>query len=277
MPEGLEAEIWRHASGGLVDRTIVAVETDPRVTPDGFADLVVGTGIVGIRRRGKVLLIDTTGPVIGLHFGMTGRLEIDGQAAIVRLEYASGADRAEWDRLRLWTRHGYGTGGVVAGDCVADDRETPVDGVPALRLNDPRRLGRVSIDPDVSLLGPDLLTLTSRELTASIGRRRRAVKAVLLDQQVVAGLGNLCADEVLFWAGVAPMRPIDELTPAEIAAIARSCRERLATMLSAGGSTHGVLSPTVRAAAGPCPLDGGPLERTRIAGRTAVWCRTHQR
>lgn len=258
MPEGLEAEIWTRGARPLVGRTIRSVWCDERVAPSGLAELLVGTVIETVRRRGKILLVETTGPTLGLHFGMTGRLEIDGRAPIERLEYASGADRPQWDRLRIGTEPAGG-----------DD--------PALRMNDPRRLGRISIDPDLSELGPDLLAVSPQELVDRLARRRSAVKSALLDQRVVAGLGNLCVDEVLFWAGIAPTRPVDSLAENDISAISAACRKRLPVMLAAGGSTHGDISPDVRAAGGPCPVDGGALQRTRINGRTTVWCGDHQR
>lgn len=259
MPEGLEAEIWRRAAQTVVGRKIVRLWCDDRVAPPGLVETLTGSTIEAIRRRGKVVLVDTDGPTLGLHFGMTGRLEVDGTAPIARLEYASGQDRAEWDRLRMWTEPGGASDG------------------PALRMNDPRRLGRLSLDADLSGLGADVLTLAPAELDAGLGRRTAAIKTLLLNQAVVAGLGNLCADEVLFHAGVAPHRPADSLTIDEIAAISGQCRGRLAVMLAAGGSTHGDLSPEVRATVGPCPLDGSPLDRAAIGGRTAVWCPTHQR
>lgn len=261
MPEGLEAEIWRRAAAPIVGRRIRDVWCDERVAPDGLAATLRGARIEGVDRVGKVVRIITDRGTLGLHLGMTGRLEFDGDAPIARLAYSSGADRPEWDRLRLATSP-TGTGGVL--DAVA------------VRMNDPRRLGRLSLDEPLDL-GPDLLSLTSVELRRSLVGRRAAIKSTLLDQRVVAGLGNLCADEVLFWAGVAPARTADDLISAEIASIARACRQRLAKMLAAGGSTHGVLSPDMRAAPGRCPRDGARLERATIAGRTAVWCPSHQR
>lgn len=262
MPEGLEAEIWTRAAQPLVGRKITRIWCDERVAPPGFADVLTGATIESVRRRGKVVVVDTDQATIGLHFGMTGRLEIDGRAPIARLEYASAQDREEWDRLRLWTsEHG--------GPSLTDR--------PSLRMNDPRRLGRLSLDPDLSGLGAECLTLSPAELSSGLGRRRIAIKTALLDQGVVAGLGNLCADEVLFHSGIAPRRAADSLDSDDIAAIAEHCRRRLPEMLAAGGSTHGDLSPEVRAAAGSCPLDGAPLDRTSINGRTAVWCPAHQR
>lgn len=233
---------------------------DERVAPDGLAVALRGARIEGVDRIGKVVRIITDSGTLGLHLGMTGRLEFDGAAPIARLEYSSGADRAEWDRLRLATTP---TGTLDGVEAVA------------VRMNDPRRLGRLSLDEPLAL-GPDLLSVTSAELRRSLVGRSAAIKSTLLDQRVVAGLGNLCADEVLFWAGVAPSRAADDLTSAEITLIARACRQRLEKMLAAGGSTHGVLSPGIRAAPGVCPRDGVSLERSTIGGRTAVWCPSHQ-
>lgn len=263
MPEGLEAEIWRREAQPIVGRRIRELWYDERVGPDGLDGLdgLIGAAIVGVDRIGKIVRIATDAGTLGLHLGMTGRIEVDGVAPIARLEYASGADRPEWDRLRLAT--------VPARTVEGVD-------VPAVRMNDPRRLGRLSLDESIEL-GPDLLTLTAAQLRGSLARRSAPIKSLLLDQAVVAGLGNLCADEVLFTAGVPPGRPADELTASDVTAIARACRTRLPKMLDAGGSTHGVLSPDVRAAPADCPRDGTSLTRSIIGGRTAVWCPEHQR
>lgn len=256
MPEGLEAEIWCRAARSVVGRCISELWCDPRVSPEGLAEVLTGAEILQVERRAKVVQVVTSHGTLGLHFGMTGRLEVDGNAPITQLEYASGADRSEWDRLRLTTE--------------------PGGRAPALRMNDPRRLGRLSLDAVIDA-GPDLLTLTAKELAGGLAGRRLAIKTALLDQAIVAGLGNLCADEVLFWAGVAPARPASSLSDGELEALAAACRTRLPVMLRAGGSTHGSLSPEVRSAPMPCPRDGAPLERTKISGRTAVWCPHHQR
>jgi formamidopyrimidine-DNA glycosylase len=255
MPEGLEAEIWKRAASVLARRTVRRVWCDDRVAPPHLADRLIGCRIVRVRRAGKVVLVDTDGPTLGLHFGMTGRLVVDGDAPIAHLAYASRADREQWDRLRLHTGPGV---------------------APALRLNDPRRLGRVTLDPDLDHLGPDALSLTSVQVERAFERRTMAVKALVLDQSVISGLGNLCADEILFWCGVDPHRPAEDLTAHECATFAQQCRERLATMLAAGGSTTGLLGPPMRKHVAPCPLDGTDLRRDRIGGRTSIWCPRHQ-
>ena len=256
MPEGLEAEIWRRELVTTVGRTITDVWVDQRVAPSSFVDLVTAAKIAGVRRSGKVVLIETDGPTIGLHFGMTGRVIVDGKAPIEQLEYSSGLDRAQWDRLRLFT----------------GKRSQP-----AVRLNDPRRLGHVSIDPDLSHLGTDIFDLTSLSLGERLGKRRTAIKTALLDQKVVAGLGNLCVDEVLWWACISPHRPANSLDSDETELLAEVTHKRLRIMLRRGGSTTGTLSPDVRRTCPACERDGHPLRRDRIGGRTSVWCPGHQR
>lgn len=258
MPEGLEAEIWRGALDVVVGRRIERVWVDERVAAPGVEAAVAGSTVVGVRRLGKVVLVDTDEASIGLHFGMTGRVVVDGGSPIERLEYASSADRAEWDRLRVITL-------PAIGDA------------PAIRMNDPRRLGRVSLDPDLSHLGPDMFGLRADVLGGQLSRRTVAVKSALLDQAVVAGLGNMCADEVLWWSGVDPRRPADSLAAPEVAALAAAIRRRLPIMLRRGGSHTGVIDPATRAGCPPCERDGVPLERLTIRGRTAVWCPGHQR
>lgn len=262
MPEGLEAEIWRRACEPLVGRTIVEAVVDERVVPDGFVATVSGARIDGVRRRGKVVLVDTDRAVIGLHFGMTGRLVVDGNAPIEQLAYASGRDDPAWDRLLLRTTN----------------RSRASTGTePALRFSDPRRLGHVSLDADLDHLGVDFTDVTPTRLTSAFAGRRGVVKTMLLDQSVVAGLGNLCVDEMLWWAGLDPRRSVASLSAPEIRRLASTIRRRLPIMLALGGSTTGVLNPAVRAACPPCRRDGTPLQRSRIGGRTTVWCPAHQR
>ncbi|MGI9644634.1 MAG: Fpg/Nei family DNA glycosylase [Ilumatobacteraceae bacterium] len=258
MPEGLEAEIFRLAIEPTVGRRIDGVWVDEQVAEVGLAAIATGTTIEGVRRAGKVVLVDTDGPTIGLHLGMTGRIVVDGAAPIDRLEYSSGRDRPEWDRLRIRTTPG-------------------VDGTDAIRMNDPRRLGRISVDPDLSRLGPDSFGIRTNVLRDRLVGRRIAIKAALLDQSVVAGLGNMLADEVLWWSGIDPRRPAGELAPDEVAELAAVIRRRLPVMLRRGGSHTGMIGPAERADCPPCRRDGTPLRRTTIGGRTAVWCPGHQR
>jgi formamidopyrimidine-DNA glycosylase len=254
VPEGLEAEIYRRAAERTVGRTVTSVVVDDRQpSATQLCAALPGRTVTGARRAGKHVLVDLDGLTLGLHFGMTGRLIVDGDAAIDRLEYGSGRDDPAWDRLLV----GLSGGGH-------------------LRVNDPRRWARFAVDPDLSALGPDFLTLTVGELGEACASRRAPIKAVLLDQTAVAGFGNLCVDEVLWHAGVAPTRPARSLVRGEIAAISRCSRRHLPAMLRRGGSHTGTIDPAFRAALPPCPRDGAAMRRTVVGGRATVWCPAHQ-
>ena len=267
MPEGLEAEIWRRACEPLVGRTVVDTIADERAVDDGVVAVMVGATFEGVRRRGKVVLLDTDRATFGLHFGMTGRLVVDGVAPIERLAYASNRDDPSWDRLVVFTR----------GSDRGTSRSTSDVSGAALRFNDPRRLGHVSLEPDLSRLGVDFTEVTPQRLARALATRRGVLKSVLLDQNVVAGLGNLCVDEVLWWASIDPRRTADSLSPVEVSRLASVIRRRLPVMLSRGGSTEGTLDPGVRASCPPCERDGTVLLRATIGGRTTIWCPLHQR
>jgi formamidopyrimidine-DNA glycosylase len=255
VPEVLEVELTRRAALDLVGHSILGVDrTDPLVVADGVDVEVPGSRIDAVDRHGKLLLLRTDGPVVGVHFGMTGRLLVDDRTAIEHLAYSSHSRDPVWDR---W---------AVRLD---DGRQ--------VRLHDPRRLGRVWLDPDLSRLGPDVLTLRQVELAWALARRRAPLKAVLLDQGAIAGLGNLLVDETLWWASLDPRRPAHSLDRAELRALHRSIRRRLPIMMRRGGSHTGRLSPSVRTLGGPCARDGAALVRMTVGGRTTVWCPSHQR
>ena len=143
-------------------------------------------------------------------------------------------------------------------------------------MNDPRRLGGVELDPDEDALGPDALTISLAELQAALHRSAAPLKARLLDQAHIAGVGNLCADEVLWRAGLSPLRPSGRLKPREVAHLHTEFLRTLADLSIRGGSHTGDLMPE-RRAGGHCPRDGKPLTRNTVGGRTSWCCPKHQR
>jgi formamidopyrimidine-DNA glycosylase len=143
-----------------------------------------------------------------------------------------------------------------------------------LRLRDPRRLGGVELDPDESRLGPDAFTLTVKELDRALARRTAPVKAVLMDQARIAGLGNLLTDEALWRAGIDPERPAYELDLDTRKQLQRAIRTTLRTLGRRGGSHTGDM-PRGRDAV--CPKDGAELLRRTVGGRTTYSCPVHQR
>jgi formamidopyrimidine-DNA glycosylase len=248
VPELPEVEAYRALAERVVGRTITGVEApDPWYVKQGDPRALVGHTIIGVRRRGKLLLIDTDGPTLGVRFGMTGRLVVDGTPGVDALLYSSNDDRPSYDRFALLLSDG------------------------AVVVRDPRRLGGVSVAPDEARIGPDALTVTTQELRAALDGSDAPLKARLMDQARVGGVGNLVADEVLWRARLDPARPAGNLTADESRRLARVLRATLAELLARGGSHTGDLMAE-RRPGGQCPRDGTPLVRSRVGGRTTWAC-----
>ena len=305
MPELIEVEIYRRQAESLVGRTVAAVDA-----PDGWflkgatnaatiSAALTGLRVSAARRIGKLLLLDLTSSdssaagrsddgctgagsldagwsdpgcshpgcsdpgcseagscqvdqTLGLRFGMTGRLVVDGKADVAELLYSSNKADPRFVRFGLT----FDDGGEMS-------------------MVDPRRLGGVELWPDVERLGPDAATLTARELRLALARSTVSVKARLLDQSRVAGVGNLIADETFWRAGVDPTRSCASFDDAEAAELARRVRSTIKLLTKRGGSHTGDLQDE-RHRDGHCPRDGAPLRRDEIGGRTTYWCPMHQ-
>jgi formamidopyrimidine-DNA glycosylase len=257
MPELIEVELYRVALDRAVGRPVTSVVLcDPSygrgLDGDELAAALLGATIERTSRRGKLAMAHLdSGHVLGLRFGMTGRLVVDDIAPIDELEYSSGRDDAAWDRFVL----GFDDGGV-------------------LRMNDPRRFGSVALDPDVDRLGPDATEISVDELVSAL-RSDRSVKAVLLDQSRIAGLGNLLVDEILWRSGVDPARSARSLGADEAGDVRRTIRRTISLLTRRGGSHRGDLQDH-RAVGGRCPRDGAELLRRVVGGRTTYSCPVHQ-
>lgn len=131
------------------------------------------------------------------------------------------------------------------------------------------------LDPDESRLGVDAAAVTLAGLRRALAGSGAPLKARLLDQSRLAGVGNLIADEVLFRAGLDPTRPAGMLAPAETRRLHRHLRGTIEELIQAGGSHTGTLVP-MRASGGVCPRDGTPLQRRTVGGRTTWSCPGHQ-
>jgi formamidopyrimidine-DNA glycosylase len=272
VPELIEVEFYRRLAERTLGRTVAAVQADDEwflkggTTAASLDAALVGRGAVAFRRRGKLLLVDfdggragagegppEDGPTLGLRFGMTGRLVVDGTNAIERLEYSSGRDEPAWDRFALR----YTDGSI-------------------LRLQDPRRLGGVQLDPDEDRLGVDAVTVGPAELRRILAASTVALKARLLDQARLAGVGNLIADETMWRAGLDPARPARSLSPAEARRLHKHLHSTIEDLIERGGSHTGDLQSS-RRRDGTCPRDGAPLDRRTVGGRTTYSCPVHQR
>ena len=138
------------------------------------------------------------------------------------------------------------------------------------------RLGSVELAPDTSNLGPDAFSISPQDLADALRGGRGPLKARLLDQARVAGIGNLIADETLWRAGVSPGRAAGSLSGEEVPDLARHIRATMADLAERGGSHTGDLQDE-RHADGVCPIDGAQLVRSTVGGRTTYWCPQHQR
>jgi formamidopyrimidine-DNA glycosylase len=143
-------------------------------------------------------------------------------------------------------------------------------------VRDARRLGGAELDPETLRLGPDAVGLNLAGLRKVLGDSRIALKARLMDQSKIAGLGNLLVDEALFQAGLDPARPAGGLDDTELKSLHRALRRTLTNLTRRGGSHTGVLQPA-RHRDGLCPVDGAPLLRRTVGGRTTYSCPVHQR
>ena len=254
----LEVEAYRRLAERAVGRVIAGVEAPDAwylkggLTAAEVAAALEAETVTGTRRRGKLLILDTTGPALGLRFGMTGRLVLDGEAGVDELIYSSARREPAWDRFAL-----------VFSDSTR------------LAVSDPRRLGGVLLDPIEARLGPDAGAITLAELRSALKGSRTALKARLLDQARVAGIGNLLADEMLWRAGLDPRRPAGDLDANELRRLHRHVRGTVAELAERGGSHMGDLMPA-RARGSHCPRDGAALARETVGGRTTWWCPAHQ-
>lgn len=264
MPEILEVERYRVVAEKALHRTVAKVwMVDARygrggTTPPRLRAALTGHQFTEARRHGKLMLLDTDGgPTVGVRFGMTGGLVVDGQQALDRLRYGPGVFDDKWVRARVQF--------VDGGD---------------MELHDPRRFGSLELAPDENRLGPDALTATLADVRTALGAPVRAgvvapLKARLMDQERLAGVGNLLADEILWRAGFDPGRrsPLDD---DELRTLHKALRSTLRLLGRRGGSHMGDLMEE-RQPGGRCPRDGAELMHAQVGGRTTYWCPQHQR
>lgn len=198
--------------GQRIERVLLNRADLRRPFPVDLGQRLTGATVTGLSRRAKYGLIDTDREdTLVFHLGMSGRWRIDP------------AELGKHDHVVIETaRH-------------------------RLALNDPRRFGSMDLVPTAQLsdwpafkaLGPEPLgpDFTSAHLVAAFADRVAPVKALLLDQRIVAGLGNIYVCEALFLAGIAPTKPAGSIGRAKLTALVASVREVLAAAIRAGGST----------------------------------------
>ena len=281
MPELPEVESARTViARAALHRVITEVDdTDSYVCrphpPGEIRAALLGRTLTAAHRRGKSMWCDTSplpghdgapgpelgidesGPELGIHLGMSGKIVIaDGHGNEI-----DGGDY--WERGRAKGDYRY-----------SRFRLTFADGG-ALILVDPRRLGRVRLDPPVEALGPDAQAITPAQFRTAFGRGTAPVKARLLDQDAIAGVGNLLADQILWQAKISPARPAGELTRPETDRLLRALRAAVRAALD-GGGVHTLAVIPFRRAEAVCPRCGTPMAHGTVGGRTTWWCPREQ-
>lgn len=288
MPELPEVEtvrrgLERHLPGRRIESVELRCEDLlGRPDPESFCRALPGQTFRRLDRLGKMLILELDHQGLLVHLGMTGQLTF-------------------WDPAHP---EGQGPAAPPAPGHPVRDRHLHLilhlEGAAALLYRDVRRFGKWRMDPLETLrrapelvrLGPDPLTPEYRfeAFSAALRRTRRRIKAALLDQRVVAGLGNIYADEALHRAGIRPHRRCHRLTEGQkrclFEAIPEVLRQGIASrgttfsdFVGADGSPGGHLA-RLRAygrAGQPCAGCGASLVRTTVAGRSSTWCRHCQR
>ena len=271
MPELPEVETIRsRLEPVLTGRRFERVEiSDPRLTrpepPDGVGATLEGERVTRVLRRGKYLVIGfESGRHLLVHLRMTGSFRHVAPGNL-------GPDPDPHDRA------------VVSLDDGSDVVYRDVRRFGTWLVLEPGELegylgNRLGEEP----LGP---RFTAEHLASGLADRRAPVKAALLDQRTVAGVGNIYADEALWRARIHPLRPALSLTRAEIASLRAALRRVLATGIARQGATlrdyrdpsggRGTMQDAFRVygrAGEPCERCGTPIEKTRAAGRGTWYC-----
>ena len=260
MPELIEVERYRQLAERCIGREILRVQCpDPWYLKGGLAgpdvaEWLIGRSISSTDRRGKLMTVtfSNDGPVLGLRFGMTGQLLVDGASGVGELLYSPRSFDDKFTRFEL----GFADGGT-------------------LTMSDPRRLGGIEDSPDFSSLGPEASTLTLAQLRVAVGVSKSPIKAVLMDQSRIAGLGNLLCDEILWRAKITPGRGAFSLVDEELTVLQKLIVSTVRALSKRGGSHLGDLQAS-RSRGGVCPRCGALLARGAIGGRTTFWCTNEQ-
>ncbi len=291
MPELPEVEVTRRRIEPLlVGRRIAEVRTTRDsyfylTPPQRLRRRLAGRQVTGLSRRGKYLHADLDdGRRLVLHLGMSGQL-FSADASSVRLLRASARSGLAPEQQARFK----------------PDAHTHLqlrfeDHGPDVLFRDVRKFGKVKLleagerEPRLERLGVDALAASGQDLFRASRKRKLAVKSLLLDQSVLAGVGNIYADEALFLAGVRPSRRAGRLTRAECERIVASLQQVLERSIATGGaSISDYIAPDgkdgayqderrVYGRAGePCPACGEPIRRTVLNARSTCFCRRCQR
>lgn len=280
VPELPEAEASRRMlADALTSRVLTQVQVYPDEIvmadpPESYVADLSGRTVVDTGRKGKFFWINLDENLtLLMHLGMSGAV----------LDLTPNRERALNYKEAKGIRLDDGTGVPPYAKLILHTAETRI------AIVDPRRLARIRwcedpyTDEHLARLGPDALydLPTADILFAQTRRRKTPIKALLLDQGFLAGIGNYLADEILYHAGIAPMRIASNLDQTEITKLRASIRHILDVAVKADADYERFPSEWLfhvrwGGARGPQTLEGEPIERLKIGGRTTAWVPTRQ-
>lgn len=251
MPELPDVEGFRRVARKAAGRRIEDVDVlDGTLLRGGRGRTIVGTRFGDPRRHGKWLIFPAGDAEVLMHFGMTGRLDWERR----------GSERHQHDRIVFVCRGG------------------------ELRYRNMRKFGGVWISKRgrervTGPLGPDAAEVDREGFRELLGRRRGGIKAALMDQRLIAGLGNLMVDEIAWRARVTPRALVPRLSRRRIDRLWEAMDEVVRDSLPTGRvpPIDGWLTGARDAREQTCPRCGARLRKAPVAGRTTVWCPRCQR
>jgi formamidopyrimidine-DNA glycosylase len=258
MPELPEVETARRYvdSHAVRSRVVRAEVLDPRMldpgNPTDLNGLLMDRHILGTDRHRKNLFLCFENGALHIHLGMNGSVHFDEDTD----------SHSAHERLRLHLDRG------------------------VLLLDDSRRFGRFGWFPSTAYfvaekgLGPDALTISRKEFVDRVKIRKGAIKAVLLDQRVLAGLGNLYVDEVLFQGRIGPRTPASSVSSDDLESLWTIVGEVLNASIKSGTDFDRLPSGYLlrqRERDGTCPRCGHQLSTAVVGGRTTIFCQLCQK
>lgn len=286
MPELPEVEITRRKiASSLLGRAIAAVHTTAEsyfflTPPAELKRRLKGRTVTALTRHGKYLVAALDdGSRLLLHLGMTGQLFVQGSSSPRLLSSTARASLKPAEQAAFKPDHH------------THLRIAFADVGPEVWFRDVRKFGKVKwlakgeSDERLDKLGPDALEVTGETLWQAGRKKSVASKNLLMDQAVIAGVGNIYADEALFRARIHPLRPADSLTPAEAERLYHAVQGALRTGIDYEGASvnwyrkpDGTTGESQRhffvygRAGEPCFVCGGPIHKLRVAQRGTHYC-----
>lgn len=261
MPELPDVEIFRKyfdetsLNKKITDVELPAPKMLKGMSPGEFAENIIGKKFTSSYRHGKYLfgLLNNKFTLV-LHFGMTGYL----------LYFKNGEERSKHIRLSFT---------FSDGSHLAYDNQRKFGSI--------HLIGNIEEFIKEKDLGPDPISgkMTAKDFTSLLEKKKGAVKPVLMDQSVIAGIGNVYADEILFQTSIHPLREVNKISADEMKSIYSSMMKIFKIAINKEAERDAFSDSYLlrhRKKKAECPKCGGVIEAKTIGGRTTYFCNSHQ-